>query len=126
MGFPTKIKKPDYTYRVKVAKVVDGDTIDVDVDLGFYTWTRKRLRFIAIDAYEIYRGTVEEKAKGQLAKQFVKDSLYSADRVYIQTTMDSTGKYGRVLAWVWYEKDDVMYNLNKQLLDEGHAVLYVK
>ena len=114
--------KPVYSYRVvKVVKVVDGDTIDVLLDVGFHTYLQKRLRFLKIDTWET-RG--EEREQGLLAKDRLIELLDESDAVYVQTKMDAEGKYGRVLAWLWAEKDTVMTNINEQLLLEGHATLY--
>jgi micrococcal nuclease len=116
--------KPVYIYRVvKVVKVVDGDTIDVLLDVGFHTYLQKRLRFLKIDTWEV-RG--EEREQGLLAKDRLIELLDESDAVYVQTVMDARGKYGRVLAWLWTEKDSAMTNINDQLLIEGHAQLYGK
>ena len=116
--------KPVYIYRVvKVVKVVDGDTIDVLLDVGFHTYLQKRLRFLKIDTWEV-RG--EEREQGLIAKARLIELLEESDAVYVQTVMDARGKYGRVLAWLWTEKDSVMTNINDQLLVEGHAQLYGK
>lgn len=110
-----------YTYAAEVIKVVDGDTVDVDIDLGFGTWQRGiRLRLNRIDAYETRLGkntTEEEKAKGLEAKQWVKDILeeYEGD---ITITTTSRGKYGRWIAEVM--AGDV--NINDALVDLGYAV----
>ena len=116
--------KPVYIYRVvEVVKVVDGDTIDVLLDVGFHTYLQKRLRFLKIDTWEV-RG--EEREQGLVAKARLIELLDESDAVYVQTVMDARGKYGRVLAWLWTEKDSVMTNINDQLLVEGHAQLYGK
>ena len=114
--------KPVYCYRVvEVVKVVDGDTIDVLLDVGFHTYLRKRLRFLKIDTWEV-RG--EEREQGLVAKARLIELLDESDAVYVQTVMDARGKYGRVLAWLWTEKDSSMTNINEQLLIEGHATIY--
>ena len=113
---------PVYTYRVKeVVKVIDGDTIDVQLDIGFASYLRKRLRFLGVDTYEV-RG--DEKEKGLLAKARLIEVLDAADQIYVQTVMDSQGKYGRLLAWVWVENDGKLTLVNTQLIEEGHGVAY--
>jgi len=112
-------KKPDYTYRVKVDRVIDGDTIDVYVYMGFYTVQRKRLRFLNVDTEEIRSSDSRRRVLAQEAKARVQELLDAADKVYVQTKMDTKGKYGRLLAWVWHEKDGIMTNLNEQLVEEG-------
>lgn len=110
---------PTYTYRVKeVLKIVDGDTIDVSLDVGFYTYLTKRLRFLNIDTWEV-RG--EERERGLIAKARLTEIIEAADRLYVQTIMDAKGKYGRVLAILYAEKDGMVMNVNEQLLLEGHG-----
>lgn len=115
---------PVYTYKVKeVTKIVDGDTIDVNLDVGFEFYVHKRLRFLGIDTYEV-RG--DEREQGLVAKARLAEIIESADRLYVQTKMDGEGKYGRVLAWLWVEKGGELTNVNVQLLEEGHGVAYPK
>lgn len=114
-----EFQKPTYTYRVsKVLKVVDGDTIDVLIDVGFHTYITKRLRFLGVDTWEI-RGP--ERPQGLVAKARLEEIVANADRIYVQTVMDATGKYGRLLAWLFCEKDNIVINVNQQLLMEGHG-----
>lgn len=116
-----ELQLPNYTYRATIVKVVDGDTVDVDLDVGFKTTVRKRLRFFGIDTWEV-RG--EEREKGLIAKARLIEMIELADNIYVQTVMDSTGKYGRVLAYFWLETDGVLVNVNDQLIVEGHGVPY--
>jgi len=114
--------KPVYCYRVvKIVKVVDGDTCDVLLDVGFHTYLQKRLRFLKIDTWEV-RG--DERERGLLAKARLEELLNTADAVYVQTEMDAEGKYGRVLAWLWVQNGAAVTNVNDQLLLEGHGDLY--
>lgn len=117
-----------FEYYAKVLKVVDGDTIDVMVDLGMGVHRKERLRFARINAWET-RG--EHKEKGKLAKARVEYFLPVGDKIIIKTQKDKRGKFGRYLAEIiipsneWKEiKEDT--NLNDLLLKEGHAVLYNK
>jgi micrococcal nuclease len=112
---------PAYVYRATVTNVVDGDTIDVLIDVGFGIYVTKRLRFLLIDTWET-RGT--EREQGLAAKERLIELVDTAERVYIQTIMDAEGKYGRVLAWVWTETQDVLLSVNEVLLDEGHGTVY--
>lgn len=116
-----------FDYLAKVIKIVDGDTIDVDVDLGFHTFTRVRLRFARINTPEL-RGA--EKEAGKAAKQFVVERLVQAnDTIMIQT--QKTGKYGRWIAEVLYTNEEndkliksdstTFINLNDELVENGHA-----
>jgi len=118
----TDLPLPNYSYRATVVKIVDGDTIDVQLDLGFNITAIKRLRFMDIDTYEV-RGS--ERELGLKAKERLRE-LLDGSTVIVHTVMDSTGKYGRVLAYVWtIDEDGVTTNLNDLLLEEGHAVKYM-
>ena len=119
----TDFTKPDYTYRVTVDRVIDGDTVDVLIDVGFKTTVFKRLRLIDLDTEELRDRDPERREKAKLAKARLEEILGEADRVYVQTFLDNTGKYGRLLAWIWTEKDDVLTNVNTQLLEEGYQKL---
>lgn len=113
---------PNYTYRVELVRVIDGDTIDVDIDLGFNIRAQKRLRFLDIDTSELRGGTEESKAHARAARDRVQELLGSAHKIYVQTVMDSTGKYGRLLAHIWYESPtmtQIPVCLNEQLIQEG-------
>ena len=113
---------PNYTYRVRsVDNIVDGDTIDVELDLGFDTKVTKRLRYLLLDAWET-RG--EERPEGLIATDRMTELLETADKVFVQTVMDAEGKFGRVLAWVWVEKDGKLTNTNLQMIVEGHGDVY--
>ena len=114
-----ELRLPDYTYRAEVVKVIDGDTIDVRIDVGFNTHIFKRLRLLGIDTWEI-RGA--EKEKGYKAKDFVLSRLkVSRNMVYVKTEMDGKGKYGRVLAWVWTNTINGPVSLNEGLKENGHC-----
>lgn len=118
-----EFQRPTYTYRVKeVVKVVDGDTIDVQLDVGFASYLRKRLRFMGVNTWE---KSGAEKEKGLLAKARLEELLDGADNIYVQTIMDSQGKYGRVLAYVWVETAGVVTLVNTLLIEEGHGVEYM-
>jgi micrococcal nuclease len=116
----SEFQRPHYTYRATLAKVVDGDTIDVYINVGFYTAMRKRLRFLDVDTEELRSSDASRRELAKEAKARVEELLNDATKLYVQTKMDSTGKYGRLLAYVWYMGEDgVAHNLNHQLLDEG-------
>lgn len=116
MDFPA-FQQPVYSYRAKVVKVVDGDTVDVEIDVGFNTRIYKRLRFLGIDTWEV-RG--EEREKGLIAKARLEELVLNK-HIYVQTEMDAEGKYGRVLAWLWVEADGGPVNINNLLFEEGHG-----
>ena len=112
------LQLPNYTYRAEVVKVVDGDTIDVTIDLGFRIGAVQRLRLMDVNAWET-RGF--ERPAGLAAKQYVEARLNLSDKIYVQTIKDTKGKYGRLLAWVWTEIAGEVSCLNDDLVMMGHA-----
>lgn len=95
-----------WTYRASVNRVVDGDTIDFEVDLGFNVSIQKRVRLRRVDTNEVYgvKKESEEYERGKRQSEFVNETLKSADEVIIETYKDDeTGKYGRYLADVWVD-----------------------
>ena len=118
-----ELNVPDYTYRIKeVVRVIDGDTVDVIIDLGFYLSARKRIRFLNIDTYELRGGTDETKVLAKAAKARLEELLATPDsKIYIRTEMDDTGKYGRLLGrlYVMRNSDGFIIDINHVLLEEG-------
>ena len=114
-----------YEYNIKkVTKIVDGDTIDVDIDLGFNISFAQRVRLAGIDTPESRTKDAREKALGLEVKNKVKSAIESAKTVIIKTELpDSTEKYGRILGWVYL--DGAAKSLNEQLIDEGYAWGYM-
>ena len=114
-----------YEYNIKkVTKVVDGDTIDVDIDLGFNISYSQRVRLAGIDTPESRTKDAREKALGLEVKNKVKSAIESAKTVIIKTELpDSTEKYGRILGWVYL--DGAAKSLNEQLIEEGYAWGYM-
>ena len=108
-----------YIYKAKCERVVDGDTIDATIDLGFDTWKKIRIRLVGINAAESRTRDLEEKARGLAAKQYVKDILNKNNNEFILHSQ-GVGKYGRCLGNIFL--GDV--NLNELLITEGHAVEY--
>lgn len=117
------IVTPNYVYKVKtVLRVIDGDTVDLDLDVGMYITVRKRIRFLNIDTYELRGGTDETKALARAAKARLEELLSTPDsKVYIQTKMDNTGKYGRLLGklYVIHNSNGSVIDINQVLLEEG-------
>jgi micrococcal nuclease len=114
-----------YEYRIKkVLKVVDGDTIDVDIDLGFNISYTQRVRLAGIDTPESRTKDLKEKALGLEVKDKVKKSIDAAKTVVVKTELpDSSEKYGRILGWVYLDGDT--RSLNEQLIEEGYAWGYM-
>ena len=105
-----------YRYKAKLLRVVDGDTADVMIDLGFNVWTKQRLRFKSVDTWEKRTKNKEEKVKGLAASAFTKEYLEKNDGLFtIQS--HGVGKYGRVLAEIFIKGEDK--SLNELLIEIG-------
>lgn len=113
-----------YEYRVKkLIKVVDGDTIDVEIDLGFDISITKRVRLAGIDTPESRTRDLAEKALGLESKELLKKKLKEAEQIVIKTEKpDSTGKFGRVLGWIHLDNDEESFN--KTMVASGYAWEY--
>jgi|TARA_R110002072_G_scaffold189522_1_gene346610 micrococcal nuclease len=110
-----------YEYGCKVTRVVDGDTIDVDLDLGFDIIYKCRVRLYGIDTPESRTRNKDEKVRGKLAAKFLKDAISNGKNVILQTQLkDSKGKFGRVLASVVVDG----ININQQMVTNHLAVRY--
>ncbi len=108
----------DYVRNAVVVNVVDGDTLDVDIDLGFRTWCRKRVRVLGVNAPEM---TGKSRCDGQRAKNWVIRWLASANNlVTIRTHLDKTDSFGRVLAEIWADGQ----SLGRELIAAGHGTAY--
>jgi micrococcal nuclease len=114
-----------YEYFVKEVKnVVDGDTIDVIIDLGFDILFASRVRLAGIDTPESRTTDKAEKALGLEAKEYLKKSLKDAKSVVIKTEkMNSSEKFGRILGWVYINDDTV--SLNDKMINDGYAWGYL-
>ena len=116
-----------YIYRGKLERVVDGDTIDALIDVGFDIWVKKRIRYRGIDTWESRTRDLKEKAKGLEAKARNKELLIevSAKSGYFRLKSYGVGKYGRVLGEIFIQdSDDNVININNKLIEEGHAYVY--
>ena len=116
-------KKMDkHIYSAKVVRVVDGDTADAMIDLGFDTWVKKRIRFYGVDTWESRTRNLEEKKKGLAAKAYVKDILENSDEGKFLLKSHGVGKYGRVLGELFVKGNDT--SVNELLKENGHASEY--
>ena len=116
-----------YIYRGKLERVVDGDTIDALIDVGFDIWIKKRIRYSGIDTWESRTRDLAEKAKGLEAKARNKELLMevSSKPGYFRLKSYGVGKYGRVLGEIFIEDaEGKQYNINETLITEGHAYVY--
>jgi micrococcal nuclease len=115
-----------YEYSANVLRVVDGDTIDVMLDLGFDTWVRKRVRLYGIDCPETRTRDKKEKKLGLKAKEFTSQMC---NEFNLQCTIKSKGlgKFGRVIGEVFfYKSSEEFYCLNDMLLDKGYATPFME
>ena len=121
-------RKSCYNFRVtKINKVVDGDTIDVTIDLGFDLAKKERVRIAGIDTPEKRTRDLEEKALGLDAtawmKKHLEETIKGEDELTIRTELKGgMGKYGRLLGWLYVGESDV--SLNEQMITEGYAWEY--
>jgi micrococcal nuclease len=116
-----------YIYRAKLDRVVDGDTVDALIDVGFDIWFKKRIRFMGLDTWESRTRDLEEKKLGKLAKERTRQLLedVSSKSGYFRLKSHGLGKYGRVLGELFImDKDGKQWNVNKTLIAEGHAYIY--
>ena len=116
-----------YIYKGKLDRVVDGDTVDAMIDLGFNTWVKRRIRFHGIDTWECRTRNLEEKKKGLAAKERTKELLTEVTNKpgYFRIKSYGVGKYGRVLGELFVKDvQDNQININETLIEEGHAYSY--
>ena len=116
-----------YIYRGKLERVVDGDTIDALIDVGFDIWIKKRIRYSGIDTWESRTRDLAEKAKGLEAKARNKELLMeiSSKSGYFRLKSHGVGKYGRVLGEIFIEDaEGKQWNINETLITEGHGYVY--
>lgn len=114
-----------FEYRIKqVSKVVDGDTIDVDIDLGFSISYSQRLRLAGIDTPESRTTDRFEKTLGIESKEYLKSKLKDAKDIVVKTEKpDSSEKYGRILGWLFL--DGNTKSINDQMIEDGYAWSYM-
>ena len=115
-----EVKK--HGYSCKLVRVVDGDTCDAMIDLGFNVWVKNRIRFMGVDAWESRTRNKEEKVKGLAAKAYVKDLLENSDDGKFSIISHGVGKYGRVLGELFVKGHEK--SVNDLLLENGHAYEY--
>mgnify|MGYP000039699875 len=114
-----------YEYPAQIIKWVDGDTLDVNIDLGFgIVYTNQRIRMFGINAPESRTRDLEEKARGLATKKYCMDTVPEGSWIILKTYKDRTGKYGRILGEILFEVNDVIYNLNQELVENDLAEAY--
>lgn len=114
-----------FEYRVKqITKIVDGDTIDVDIDLGFNISYSQRLRLAGIDTPESRTSDKFEKTLGIESKEYLKYKFKDAKDIVVKTEKpDSSEKYGRILGWIYL--DGNTKSVNEQMIEDGYAWGYM-
>jgi len=111
-----------YTYFVKsVDRVVDGDTIDISIDLGFGLTKKERVRLAGIDTPEKRTKDLVEKKMGYQATEFLEMHLMEAKKLTVRTEKD--GKFGRMLGWLYKSEEDTK-SINQTMIDKGYAWSY--
>tara|TARA_R100001443_G_scaffold20674_3_gene32885 strand:+ start:6799 stop:7203 length:405 start_codon:yes stop_codon:yes gene_type:complete len=111
-----------YTYFVKsIDRIVDGDTIDISIDLGFDLTKKERVRLAGIDTPETRTKNPKEKEMGYQATEFLEMHLMEATKLTVKTEKD--GKFGRMLGWLYKSEKDVT-SINETMIDEGYAWAY--
>ena len=111
-----------FCYNATVVRIVDGDTIRLDIDLGFDIILRNQsVRLYKVDTPECRTRDLKEKAAGLLAKDIVQDLIAIGERVFIRTKLDTKGKFGRLLGTI-ITTDNI--NINEHLIDNNYAVEY--
>lgn len=116
-----------YEYRIsRLNDIIDGDTIDVDIDLGFDISINKRVRLAGIDTPESRTKDANEKKYGLEAKDWLKQQLKdkNVEQIRIRTEKpDSTEKYGRILGWLFIDNDTI--SINEKMINQGYAWSYL-
>ena len=117
---PTPLEKKQFFYEARVVSIYDGDTIRLDIDMGFSTWvTNTSVRLAALDAPELHG---EERAAGLSAKAWLESVIPPGTRVFIRTKKDPREKFGRYLAFVFLPDGT---EINATMVTLGHAKAYL-
>ena len=115
-----------YKYQAQIIGVTDGDTVTALVDLGFGVWKHTKIRLYGINAPELHKGTSDDRAAGNASMEYLR-KLILKKTVVVDTIKDKTGKYGRMLAVIYYEKEHKdgkveRFCVNELMIKAGHAV----
>lgn len=113
--------QPNYTYKAIVTKIIDGDTIDVVIDLGFHLKFTNRLRLSRINTYELTSSNPNEKQLALAGKSFTESKVLNKDVIIVTHKADAFGRY---LAEVFFVENQIEYNLSDLLLQNNLAVIF--
>mgnify|MGYP003650767462 CR=1 FL=1 len=111
-----------YQYRIKVLRVVDGDTVDARIDLGFKVHHNIRIRIYGLNTPEVRTRDLEEKKRGFAAKERLKEMIAEADKIILQS--HGVGKFGRCLGSLSVSTGGATYDVAEKLISENHGVAY--
>tara|TARA_Y100001938_G_C7996326_1_gene382305 strand:+ start:255 stop:674 length:420 start_codon:yes stop_codon:yes gene_type:complete len=109
-----------YEYKCHITRIVDGDTVDANIDCGFDIIFKSRIRLYGVDTPESRTRNLDEKARGKMASAFLQEQINKAKLVKVKTKLDKKGKFGRVLGSII--ADDI--DLNQAMVDKNLAVAY--
>lgn len=112
-----------YTYKARLIRIVDGDTVDAEIDLGFGVYMKQRVRLYGINTPDSRSKDLNEREKGLASKSRLSEII--TKEFVIETILNKRGKFGRILGNILVEQEDgTMLDVNKLLVSEGHAVEY--
>jgi|TARA_R100001510_G_C7607330_1_gene171973 micrococcal nuclease len=109
-----------YEYKCHITRIVDGDTVDANIDCGFDIIFKSRIRLYGVDTPESRTRDLDEKARGKMASAFLQEQINKAELVKVKTKLDKKGKFGRVLGSII--ADDI--DLNQAMIEKNLAVAY--
>jgi len=116
-----------YTYRATVLRVIDGDTIECEIDLGFHIQLTRRVRLAKINAPEMNSKDTQERIAAFQATDFLRKNI-EGKVIAIKTELDKSDKYGRILGYIFGDKDEQLFpwvsSFNARMIKEGYAVEY--